>query len=282
MNQFAREKVVDLKAFATGKKYAEEMQKTVATPESLANLHPAHAIYVHAQNQVSVMSEQLTVLKEMDRFYQLFSKAENDYMPSYPPTSPLTSSFFTCWAFFDACIGLAKETIGTTIIAVGSALGMDNDLLRIIGLMQESRMAVYAHEGFDQERIILRELLTNRVCKSICPSGHLGQKGELWFARVLPPPVPGLEEHVIFTTPYLLINPDEREWLAYFQRTLPTNMPTADRLAAYEHHMKFGPSRDYWTEFVFEAYVNYRSNVIFLQGLPDIPESRPHSMVNSV
>ena len=42
-----------------------------------------------------------------------------------------------------------------------------------------------------------------------------------------------------------------------------------DRIAGYEHHMKFGPTRDYWTEFVFEAYVNHRANVILLAGLPD-------------
>ena len=41
--------------------------------------------------------------------------------------------------------------------------------------------------------------------------------------------------------------------------------------------MKFGPARDYWTEFVFEAYLNHRSNLISLAGLPDLPESRPHS-----
>ena len=45
--------------------------------------------------------------------------------------------------------------------------------------------------------------------------------------------------------------------------------------------MKFGPTRSYWCEFVFEAYVGHRSDVIFLQGLPDVAESRPHSQVNS-
>jgi hypothetical protein len=43
---------------------------------------------------------------------------------------------------------------------------------------------------------------------------------------------------------------------------------------------KFGPTTRYWTEVVFEAYVNHQSDVIFLEGLPDIPESRPHSGVN--
>ena len=39
-------------------------------------------------------------------------------------------------------------------------------------------------------------------------------------------------------------------------------------------------TRDYWTEFVFEAYVNHQTEAIFLAGLPDTPESRPHSKVN--
>ena len=279
MKRYAKSKVVDLQVVMTGRKSAEELQKTVATDEKLAELHPAHAIYVYAQNQTSVFAEQLTALNEMNRFVKLISKAEDEYMPSGPPMSPLTTSFFTCWAFFDACVGIGEETIATTTMAVGSAFGMHKELLRVIGLMQDSRMAVYAHEGMDNDRIVLRELVTNRVCKAICPSGYCGQRGELWYARVLPPPVPDLEEYVVFTTPYLLVEPGEFQWLAYFHRTLP-DAPTEDRIAAYERHMKFGPARDYWNEFVFKAYANHQTDVIFLKGLPDIPESRPHSSVN--
>jgi hypothetical protein len=36
-------------------------------------------------------------------------------------------------------------------------------------------------------------------------------------------------------------------------------------------------STQYWAEFVFEGYVNHRPGAIFLKGLPDVPESRPHS-----
>ncbi|MFU8806004.1 MAG: hypothetical protein ACNA8W_19490, partial [Bradymonadaceae bacterium] len=53
-----------------------------------------------------------------------------------------------------------------------------------------------------------------------------------------------------------------------------------DRRTLYEEHMKFGPTRDYWTEFVFEAYWDHQKEVIFLKGLPDVEESRPHSRVN--
>ena len=276
MRSYVGAKVVDLTAVMEGKKNAEALQKTIATREELADFHPAHAIYVYAHNQTSVMVEQLTMLPEMDRFTRLIGKAEDEYMPRGPAISPLTTSFFTCWAFFDACVGPGQETLGTTTMAVGKTFGMHEELVRVIGLMQDSRMAVYVHEGTDGHRIALRELVTNRVCRTICPSGYLGRAGELWYARVLPPPLAGLEEHIVFTTPYVLIEPGEREWLAYFDRTLPHETPEK-RIAAYERHMKWGPTRDYWTGFVFEAYVNHRHDVIFLRGLPDVPESRPHS-----
>ncbi len=225
------------------------------------------------------MAEQLTALPEMQRFARLIEKAEEEYLPSGPPMSPLTISFFTCWAFFDACVGLELETLGTTTMAVGKTFGMHEELIRVIGLMQESRMAVHVHEGADGDRIPLRELITNRTCRAICPSGSMGQAGELWYARVLPPPVAGSADHVVFTTPYLLVKPGEREWLAYFDRTLPEG-PRDKRIAAYEKHMKWGPARVYWSEFVFEAYLNHRHDVIYLRGVPDVPESRPHSKVN--
>ena len=59
------------------------------------------------------------------------------------------------------------------------------------------------------------------------------------------------------------------------------NAPPEERIARYEHPMKYGPTQDCWTKFVFEACVNHRTEVVFLAGLPDIAESRPHSRVSS-
>ena len=115
-------KVVNIKNVIAGHAMAEELQKTVVSQKELAGFHPAHAAYVYTQNQVSVMSEQLTALKEMAPFADIISRAEDLYMPSAPPMSPLTTSYFTCWAFFDACAGPANETIGTTILEVGASL----------------------------------------------------------------------------------------------------------------------------------------------------------------
>jgi hypothetical protein len=78
------------------------------------------------------------------------------------------------------------------------------------------------------------------------------------------------EEHVFFTTPYIVRQPGLSEWQAYFRR----NLPVAARLDAYERHMT---SLRYWNEYVFEGYAGHDLEDIFLEGLPDVPESRPHS-----
>jgi hypothetical protein len=112
---------------------------------------------------VSVISEQLTVLKEMAPFADIISRAGDLYMPSAPPMSPLPTSYFTCWAFFDACAGPANETIGTTVLEVGGAFGIHPELLRLIRQMQDSRMGFYIHHGREGNVSILEDLVTTAV-----------------------------------------------------------------------------------------------------------------------
>jgi hypothetical protein len=269
---------VNLRDLITGRAAAEELQKQVVSRERLAEFHPAHAAYIYAQNQVSVMSEQITALKEMAPFARKVSEAENLYVPSGPPISPLTVSYFTSWAFFDLCAGPADETIGTIIIEVGSTFGMHAGLLGLIRSMQDSRMGFYTNEGTEDSLVILKDVVTGSVLRAISPAGYRGKRGELWYVRVLPPPVSGHYEHVVFTTPYVVLEPGVRDWLGYFSRTFAQDQQA--RIADYERHMKYGPTRAYWNDFVFEAYVNHSTDVIYLAGLPDIPESRPHSDVN--
>jgi hypothetical protein len=269
-------KVVNIKNVIAGRAMVEDLHKTVVSQKELEGFYPAHAAYVHTQNQVSVMSEQLTALKEMAPFVDIISRAEDLYVPSAPPMSPLTKSYFTCWAFFDACAGPANETIGITILQVGTAFGMHSELLRVMRLMQDSRMGFYIHRGREGNVIVLEDLGTAAVYRAIVPAGYQGQENENWYVRLLPPPFPGGKEHVVFTTPYIVVHPDFGEWLAYFRRTLPATAGFAD----YERHMKYGPTREYWNDYVFEAFVNYQADAIYLAGLPDVPESRPHSEVS--
>ena len=276
MKRHSRGKVVDIGSWVDGRSAAEELRKEVNSHRELASLDPVFAAYVYPQIQASIMSEQLTGLKEMAPIADIVSRAEDLYMPEGPPMSPLTRSYFSCWALFDACAGPANETIGTTILEIGTAFGMHAELLRLIRLMQESRMGVYIHRGRKGKLTVLEDMVTGAVCGATVPSGDCGRKGELWYVRVLPPPTPGGEEHVVFTTPYILLHPKLPDWREYFRRTIPSAAPIDD----YERHMKYGPTRQYWNDFVFEAYLNHRTESIYLAGLPDIPESRPHSEIS--
>ena len=130
-------------------------------------------------------------------------------------------------------------------------------------------------------------MITNTEIKAIAPSGYLGHAGEIWFARVFPPPfeMATLDYSLVFTTPYVLTNQEtqrelifsvEKDWLAYFQRNLPKTSEDTEVLA-YEHLMKYGLDRNYWNEYVFLSYRNHQSDMILLEGIPDIPESLPHA-----
>ena len=123
--------------------------------------------------------------------------------------------------------------------------------------------------------MVFDDLLTGESQRAVVPAGYLGQAGELWFVRLLPPPFPEEANHIAMTTPYVIVRPDAREWLEYFARNGITGAGEE-----YERHMKYGPEPSYWPEYVFEAYVNHRKDVIWLEGLPDRAESRPHSRVN--
>ena len=138
-------------------------------------------------------------------------------------------------------------------------------------------MGLYLQRGTDGSLVILENIVTGAVCRAISPTGYHGKKGELLYVRVMPP-LADKSEHVIFTTPYIVLGPPQRDWLAHVARTIEQR-PNA-LVEDCWLHMKYGPPRQYWNDFVFEAYMNHRTDLIYLTGLPDAPESRSHSKVN--
>ena len=271
-------KVVELAGWREAKTHAAEMQDTVISDEKLQQYDPAHAMYIYAQNQLSVMIEYLLMLPELKKLASRMEELEDMYMPSFPPMSPITSSFFFCFSACDVSTGGAKkETLTTVAIDVGRSLGVSEDLIDLYEKMQLSKVSIYRHEGYSGQHILLRELITNQVFNVYSSSGYQGKTGELWYVRLLPPPIdqPGFDYHVAFTTPYILQN-SEANWLACLERLLPQTK-LDDPIAAYEALMKYGLGKFYWSEYVFQAYSNYREDAIFLVGFPDRPESLPHA-----
>ena len=236
-------------------------------------MDPVHAAYAFVENITSFFAESASRLPEMKKFSQIVGKAEDEYMPSGPPMSPLTTSFFTSWAFFDLQFD-DGDTLASCLIESNDVVGMNPDQLDSLKKMSASRMGIYEHVGMDGRHVRLRELVTNAefVCHST--SGYRGKSGELWYVRLLPPLLPDLaRNHIVFTTPYILLA-SKNDWLQFFGRSLPGAVKDA---VALHRFFKYGTDLQYWNEFVFKAYHHHKSDAIFLTGIPDMKATLPHA-----
>lgn len=274
---FAKSKVLDLAGVREGKKLAEDLQQ--ATMDRIAETgaqFPAHAFYIYAQNMMADISDMLTQMPGTEPFVEPVEAAEEEYMPSWPPMSPISKSCFVCWSSFDLPIGKRRETVGTLVLDVVKEYGMHAEMIRLLRTLQDSRMGVYRALEHKKGRVRLRDLAGGEPFTAETPSGYqMKQSGELWLTRVLPPPIP-VADHVVFTSPYVLVHPPVAAWLDYLDRAAAL-APGAPREQALAEHFKWGPNPRYWLEFIFEGYVNHESGAIFLMGMPDKPDTRPHS-----
>lgn len=281
LNKSTVNNVIDLKAYRQQKTATEDLFKQVITAEAAFNAgyDPLHAIYIHTQNLLSILVEALQAIPEpaLSRFFNTVEAADDAYIPSSPPMSPLTKSYFSCWLLFDMSIGLDKETLATIIIDLAKPLGLHPSMVGVMQVMQDSRMGIYEFMGRQGNHVLLKELTGHTVIPCFCPAGYKGaQPGELWLARVLPPVLESFDYSVIFTTPYVLLSPDKNSWEAYLKRTISAKK-TRTTANSLENLLKYGLSDNYWHEYIFQSYVNYKTDVIYLQGLPDVSSSRPHN-----
>ena len=69
-------------------------------------------------------------------------------------------------------------------------------------------MGLYIHHGRDGKVAVLEDLLTCCRVPGYRSGWLCGRRNELWYVRLLPPPIPGSLEHVVFTTPYVVMHPD--------------------------------------------------------------------------
>jgi len=281
------EKLVNLSEIRKAKLTAENFQKSILSQEEFAQLDPLHALYSYGQNQMSVLAEQLSALPMFSKISKLAVAAEDEYMPSGPPMSPLTMSYFSYWEFFDLSVGKKRESFGTVGISLYESLGVDIGLVNILRVMQQSYMGVFILEDCRHRVFRFRELITNNSIEAIVPSGYVGKKGEVWFCRILPPlqEILPMTYSIVLTTPYVVGMLERRGWSAksaeslwksYFDRHLKSGNED-DRKSAYRQLMKYGVETNYWNEYIFLGYCGYEKEVIFLAGVPDIPSSLPHA-----
>lgn len=274
-----RRKVVNIAEARHAAEEAARIAQGQPAPEELGALPPAFAACMAVTNWLMGVVESAQELPELERLIDPLAELESRYMPQGPPVSPLTRTFFWNWMLFDHHAGRSRETLGSVFLAVASTLDMDRRFLAVLEGLVASRLGLHVHEGTDGSRLLLRELVTDERRSCVCPAGYAGRRGELWLARVVPPALPGIADSVVFMTPYVLAQPGVGAWQGYLDRTLP-KVKAATPGEAYASLMKYGLTRDYWAEYVFEAYARHQREAIFLVGLPDVAESRPHSVVD--
>jgi len=238
-------------------------------------LDPFHAVYVFMQNLTAKFAETVGQMPEMKAWARAVEKAENEYMPSGPPISPLTGSYFWMWALYDLKIGKSTDTLASCLLAASDIVQMNAHQVKVLKQMEVSRMGVYEHVGTSGPYIRLRELVSKRELVCHCPSGYPGSEGELWYVRLLPPVEPEIADFwIAMTTPYVLIAANKSDWTAFLRRTMlqADGFDHAIRLA---NLLKHGLGPNYWNEFVTKAYHHYQHNAIFLAGIPDMQATLP-------
>lgn len=280
-------KIINFQELKEAKTHADNLEKIILSEDELGEHDPLHAVYIYAQNKVSLLVEQLSGLSAVSKLTNILDHADETYMPSFPPQSPVTQSYFTCWGFFDLFVGIKKESFGRIILDILRMIKADPGLITILECMQDSRMGIFLHKGHSDRYVILEELVTGEEHKVVVPSGYQGKKDEIWYARVMPEPFPDLNYgySVVFTTPYIIVDLDDKigssakreDWEAFFDRNLNATVKS-DRITAYESFIKNGKNKYYWNEYIIEGYVNYQEDMITLAGFPDIPLSMPHSI----
>ncbi len=249
----------------------------VATRRALADYAPDHRAYVAAQNFMSVLSEQLTGLRAMRPLARVLRAADNRYAPRWWRLNiAITKSFFTHWAMFDAATHPGGETVGTCVLAMAAALGLNTRIRDTVTRLQNSYMGLYELQGRHDDCVRLRNLATGVVVRAFDPVAYGGPPGEIWYARVLPPPLPGSERHVVITTPYVLTGVEMAEAERCIARggeaCASAGEGAQSRTEAALAFLKYGPTPTYWLRYVNRAFREARYNVVLLQGLPLIPQ----------
>ena len=234
---------------------------------------PSFHAYAAVVNTTDEFAAQALDIPELIPFNNRLADIQDEYMPSYPPTSPVTSAFFAGWMAFDARDPGTGVTLGELFAGYFQHMPGFEYLEKAMLALNDSRCSFYEVIDVSQEGLTLWDILGQREIPGWNSSGYAGRKGEIWYVRLLPSFREGLARSVTLNTPYVFRNSSRGVWETFFQRYQNSE---AGKLQSLRDFLKYGQSFGYWLEFVHQAFVNYTGNMILISGVPDIPDSLPH------
>ncbi len=173
-NKGKSNRIVSLSEFQLVNEISKDLQNRLARNTS----DPSNRIYVLMQNLLSYFAEDISTEYDFKEYYDKVSEVDDEYMPSYPPMSPLTTTYFTYWCFCDLEFGEDKESICSIFHDLCVELNFEKEMLEALKNLSISYMGLYKHLGFEDGLILLREISTGETFKCICSAGHRGKKGK--------------------------------------------------------------------------------------------------------
>ncbi len=231
--------------------------------------------YAAALNTTTEFAAEALDIRELIPFNNRLADIQENYMPSYPPMSPVTSAFFAAWMVLDVRDTATGATLGEILLHYLQRTGQFSCLQRAIAALHESYCSCYEVTAVGAAGVSLRDIVEQQEFPCWNSSGYPGRKGEIWYVRLLPPFAEGARRWVTLGTPYVFRPGSRAPWEEYFQRQRATATTGAEQ--SLREHLKYGKFPGYWMEFVFQAYSGYDGSMVLVTGVPDDPSSLPHA-----
>lgn len=269
--------IVDLSEFKSIKEQIKVIKSDLDKRIKNYDSDPNHKIYSLIQNLLSYFSEEISVRKEFNDYYDEVIEVDGIYMPSYPPNSPITGSYDTLRTFCDYEFGKEKETIGSIFYDLSQEMKMEPLILKGLEILNNSSMRFYKHMGRDNDLVILKDIISDKEYLSLSTSKYIGTKDEIWLVRLVPNLDDFYDYQITLTTPYVVLNCNDQDWINYFERQ-GVNKNDQGAELKYLNFMKRNSKNRYWYNYIMDSYADYEPNGIFLTGIPDIKGSKPHEL----
>jgi hypothetical protein len=235
---------------------------------------PSFHAYAAAVNVANEFAGQVFGFRDLIPFNNQVADLQEEYMPSYPPISPVTSALFAGWMVLDARDGSTGMTVGEVLLRYLQHRGTLDCVQRALAPLNDSFCSFYEVMEVHDQGLGLWNIAAQQELQCWCSSGYQGRQGEIWYVRVAPPLVQGLTRSVTMNTPYVFTDSSRRTWELFFHRHLTSAGAGGNSLQPY---LKNGKWLGYWLEFIHQAFRGYTGNMIQVSGVPDDPASLPHA-----
>jgi hypothetical protein len=270
-------KIID---FSEAKRAKEELSKFnsgLSKIDRNNDMDISHKVYVQIQNMLSYFSEEVSVFNEFTEYYDALEELDFEFMPSYPPMSPITNSYFSYFCLCDLRFGKHEETICTIFRDIGKEYDYEELFIKSLDNLIQSSMRFYLNTKVEDGLVELKDILTGEKEICVSTSKYLGKTNEIWFVRLVPNLDDRYNYKIVLNTPYIILRQNEEDWIKYFERQgIKKGDLDIDRKIL--KNMKYNVNMKYWLNYIMDGYVNYESNCIFLTGIPDIKGSKPHEL----